>query len=303
MKHYRNIAAIVLICSLAIISTACGGKNNNAAEVETNDRNQEAINSRYNTTDIFKVFYTWDYPAKFSKQRNEVFSLFEEIERDGGKIADNPDVIKVKSKIGLKHEFIKYIVSDASTDDDVYLYYGSSKDGVPDGTGILFERETGLPAFAGYFDNGKVNDYGMIFKIGEMAFESEKCKYKGDGAFFANGDSIQYETTTNSQYFRNAYSIAYVDTGYSVLEIPYVLSIPPSVIYEGEMSDSKSSGKGKQYYSIYRSESATPSENVYGPLCYDGDWKYDVYHGRGKLYDDMGNLKYEGKFSNGKIKN
>lgn len=234
--------------------------------------------------------YTWDYPAKFSKQRNEVFSLFEEIERGGGKIADNPNIIKVKSKIGLKHEFIKYIVSDASTDDDVHLYYGSSKDGVPDGTGILFERETGFPAFAGYFGNGKVNNYGMIFKIGEMAFESEKCKYKGDGEFLATGDSIQYETTTNSQYFRNAYSIAYVDTGYSVLEIPNVLSIPPSVIYEGEMSGSKSSGKGKQYYSIYRSESATPSENVYGPLCYDGDWKYDVYHGTGKLYDDIQNL-------------
>lgn len=56
-------------------------------------------------------------------------------------------------------------------------------------------------------------------------------------------------------------------------------SMPPSVIYEGEMSDSKSSGKGKQYYSIYRSESAAPSGNVYGPLCYDGDWKYDVYDG------------------------
>lgn len=52
-----------------------------------------------------------------------MFSLFEEIERGGGKIADNPNIIKVKSKIGLKHEFIKYIVSDASTDDDVHLYY------------------------------------------------------------------------------------------------------------------------------------------------------------------------------------
>lgn len=300
MKHDRTVRLLILLCALLLLATGCGRKNENTVTAGMNSKEAAEINARYNTTDAFKVFYTWEYPAKFEKQRNEMFTLFEEFERDGG-ISENPDLILVKSKIGLKHEFIEYIVGDSSTDDDVYLYYGSSKDGVPDGAGILFDTEIGLPEFAGYFDKGKVNDYGIIFKAGRMAFESEKCKYKGSSDFYANGDSIQYLTTT-SQTYANAYLVAYQEAGYSALKIPSFLSIAPSVLYEGEMSDSKSSGEGKEYYSIYRA-GTTPTEAVYGPLRYDGDWKRDVYHGDGKLYDDTGALAYEGKFRNGKIKN
>lgn len=300
MKHNRTVRLLILLCALLLLATGCGRKNENTVTAGMNSKEAAEINARYNTTDAFKVFYTWEYPAKFEKQRNEMFTLFEEFERDGG-ISENPDLILVKSKIGLKHEFIEYIVGDSSTDDDVYLYYGSSKDGVPDGAGILFDTEIGLPEFAGYFDKGKVNDYGIIFKAGRMAFESEKCKYKGSSDFYANGDSIQYLTTT-SQTYANAYLVAYQEAGYSALKIPSFLSIAPSVLYEGEMSDSKSSGEGKEYYSIYRA-GTTPTEAVYGPLRYDGDWKRDVYHGDGKLYDDTGALAYEGKFRNGKIKN
>lgn len=300
MKRNRTIKLLVLLCALLLLATGCGGKSENTVTVGMDSEKAAEINARYDTTDTFKVFYTWEYPAKFAKQRNEMFALFEEFERDGG-LKENPDLILVKSKIGLKHKFIAYIVGDSATDDDVYLYYGSAKDGVPDGAGILFDTEVGLPEFAGYFDKGKVNGYGIIFKTGHMAFESEKCKYKGSSDFYANGDSIQYQRNT-SQVYENAYVAAYQEAGYSVLKVPSVLSIAPSVIYEGEMSNSKSSGEGKEYYPIYR-EGATSTETVYGPLRYDGEWKRDAYHGDGKLYSETGTLAYEGKFRNGKIKN
>lgn len=300
MKRNRTIRLLVLLGVLLLLATGCGGKTENTATVGMDSEKAAEINARYNTTETFKVFYTWEYPAKFEKQRNEMFALFAEFERDGG-IEENPDLILVKSKIGLKHKFIEYIVGDSATDDDVYLYYGSSKDGVPDGAGILFDTSIGLPEFAGHFDKGKVNGYGIIFKTGNMAFESEKCKYKGSSDFYANGDSIQYQTPP-SQVYDNAYLVAYQEAGYSALKVPALLSIAPSVLYVGEMSDSKSSGEGKEYYSIYRA-GTTPTETVYGPLHYDGDWKRDVYHGDGKLYNETGALAYEGKFRNGKIKN
>lgn len=299
MKRKRMMRLLMLLCTLLLLATGCGGKNENTVTVGMDSEKAAEINARYDTTDAFKVFYTWEYPAKFEKQRNEMFALFEDFERDGG-IEENPDLILVKSKIGLKHKFIEYIVGDSATDDDVYLYYGSSKDGVPDGAGILFDTSIGLPEFAGHFDKGKVDGYGIIFKTGHMAFESEKCEYKGSSDFYANGDSIQYQTIEG--YANNAYVAAFQEAGYSALKVPELLSIAPSVIYEGEMSDSKSSGEGKEYYSIYRA-GTTPTETVYGPLHYDGDWKRDVYHGNGKLYDETGALKYEGKFRNGKIKN
>ena len=57
--------------------------------------------------------------------------------------------------------------------------------------------------------------------------------------------------------------------------------------YDGNMRDGERSGKGIQYFP----QSETPQ--------YDGSWKKDTYDGQGTLYDQNGNVLYDGKWKYG----
>lgn len=306
MKKIKITQLFAIILCVVLFTTACGLPSRNEASHVTKQAT-EFNNEKYNTTENFLPFYCWGYPVRFSKQRAEVFKLFAEIDDGSGAWSATPGVIKVKSKIGVKHSFIEFIVEDAASDDDIFYYFGESKDGVPDGIGILFDTARyDHPVFGGTFDNGRVKGYGIIFDTvtGEIVFESEKCEYKGDGEFLANGMSIQYDNTWYSDNFNDMHIQAFNEAGYNASDnIPSVLSIPPSVIYEGEMKESESSGKGQLYYSIYRSGALSTEEILYGPIEYDGDWKYDTFNGDGKYYKQDGSLEYEGQFRDGRIKN
>lgn len=54
--------------------------------------------------------------------------------------------------------------------------------------------------------------------------------------------------------------------------------------YSGEWYEGKRSGKGISY------------SKDSGQVIYEGEWKDDLMHGVGRLYDDNGNLIYEGSF-------
>lgn len=306
MRKIKSVQLFAFLLCIVISATACGSPTSKGTDSLVKQA-MEFNNGKYYTTDNFLPFYCWGYPSQFAKERKEILNLFAEIDSGNDEWSSNPEVIKVKSKIGVNHDFIEYIVSDQATDDDVFYYFGESKNGVPNGAGILFDDiRQDHPVFGGNFDNGKVKGYGIIFDTltGKMIFESEKCKYTGDEEFLASGKSIQYDNYAYSENYIDIYKQAFQDAGYEANNsIPSVLSIPPSVIYEGEMKDSKSSGDGQLYYSIYRSGTLSTKEVLYGPLQYDGEWKYDVFDGKGKYFNEDGSLEYEGKFRNGKIKN
>ena len=58
------------------------------------------------------------------------------------------------------------------------------------------------------------------------------------------------------------------------------------IIYEGEYSDGKKNGKGKEY--------------VFNKLKYEGEFLKGKRNGKGKEYDDDDNLEFSGEYLNGK---
>ena len=54
--------------------------------------------------------------------------------------------------------------------------------------------------------------------------------------------------------------------------------------YEGEYSNGKKHGKGKEYV---------------GKLQYEGEFLNGKRHGRGKIYNNKGEIIFDGEFSNG----
>ena len=57
--------------------------------------------------------------------------------------------------------------------------------------------------------------------------------------------------------------------------------------FEGEYSNGKRHGKGKEYYST-------------GELIFEGEYLNGKRHGKGKEYDKFGKIKFEGEYLNGK---
>ena len=58
------------------------------------------------------------------------------------------------------------------------------------------------------------------------------------------------------------------------------------LIYDGEYKNGKRNGKGKEY-------------NDTGDLMYEGDYINNEQNGEGKLYSPFGLLEYEGEFKDG----
>ena len=60
-----------------------------------------------------------------------------------------------------------------------------------------------------------------------------------------------------------------------------------TLLFEGEYSNGKRHGKGKEYYST-------------GELIFEGEYLNGKRHGKGKEYDKFGKIKFEGEYLNGK---
>ena len=319
-----------------------GGVNEYNTSEQNNfmEKNRNVIitaDSQY-MQDFEKNMTEWEYPDKFRKKREEIFTLIEEAEKLGVSGWNDGYSILVKESGPFDNSLQRTL--DDNPDAVTFYYYGDLKDEKPDGVGILFFGINGV--YAGNFKKGEPNGYGILYTSnGGIVCESEDFKYVGDHEFKANGDSIKYNMSYEDGANRTPrgkahdlyvdYSNYYLSDDDESQTFNFVnpLCMCPCVEYEGEMKNNKKDGKGKDYYDVFQiSESKEVlwlKDNCYGPIKYDGEYANDQFsgngtvyfysglieydgklknglpNGKGKLYDKNGNLIYEGKFKNGDI--
>lgn len=213
------------------------------------------------------------------------------------------------------------------------IYIGDLKDNRPHGWGMIFETINGdaiydssdqvIIAYAGEFDDGKMDGYGAEFspahKI-EIAFQEaadtgcvaeenanilayyllnhvyyegcfENNEWSGKGNQFRflvdNNTVYLFNDPINGYIFANAYPN--ITTGiFEDSEAKENLKVYKDnwLQYEGEMKNDYYHGEGTSYYRN-------------GQIQYTGEWKKDEYHGKGSYYDEQGNLIYKGEWKNG----
>lgn len=115
MRKTKSVQLVAFLLCIALSATACGSPTSRGTDNLVKQA-MEFSNGKYYTTDNFLLFYCWEYPSQFAKERKEILNLFAEIDSGDDEWSSNPEVIKVKSKIGVNHDFIEYIVSDQATD-------------------------------------------------------------------------------------------------------------------------------------------------------------------------------------------
>lgn len=234
--------------------------------------------------DINYILY-WDYPSKLSEERKEVFSLLNSI--DGVSITD------------------KRIINRGSS-----YYYGSiNESGNPEGLGVyLTDNGNGVyfPNYAGYFEDGSINGYGIRFEVGKGIIEEGIFDYD----IHLNGEGITYYTDNNIDIVEKGsdYIVASLirfEPGTVVTNYPV---IRPSVEYEGNFDTYyELSGKGNWYWNNYQYNEIDESyhrmnESCYGPLYYKGDFIYSTPNNKGTAYYLNGEIMYKGGFEEGSLK-
>lgn len=128
----------------------------------------------------------------------------------------------------------------------------------------------------------------------KSAGKKESCSNKQFPGGYYTGDLVDglregkgsFSYSVNSNKY-NGYWQNDKCNGFGSLSDRY--SIP---IYEGEWTDNKRHGKGTEYWVIYAT-GRNPK------ILYKGEWKNDVYSGRGSLCSVDGLIIYEGQWKNG----
>ena len=142
--------------------------------------------------------------------------------------------------------------------------------------------------FEGEYLNGKRNGWGKYYDENNLVFECEYLNGK------KNGKAIQYD-----EYSKFLYKAIYLDDKlvrkldkyYDELIIEEGTGIAKEykneiLIYKGEYYNGLRNGKGKEY-------------DQEGNLIYEGEFLKGERDGKGKEYDQEGNLIYEGEFLRG----
>lgn len=229
------------------------------------------------------------------------------------------DDIKVKLESLLESinstENLKFINEDVSlfgkrsyeetNQDSTIIYVGEMSKNKPDGIGIIgrllqdpkdYTYSISGIEYMGEFKEGKFDGYGMLFNIPSdddifrlyhiygddytEHIQDELCFMLYDGEFEEgeyNGKGNRYYYINLVEHYYNFVSI-YTDY-FEVLDTVKDLDILVGNFKKGECS------KGKYYTNGY--------------LYYDGEFKNDMFNGKGKLYDESGQKLYSGKWKNG----
>ena len=201
-------------------------------------------------------------------------------------------------------------------------YYGSLKDGKPNGKGVIFsfnEKKAPYLTIAN-FKKGFIDGYAII---------CDKLIVKSEGHYdngVLNGEYVSYgkiESIDYNQFFVNE---EYASDWYMSYEERYdksiILDMPLSNEYiynQGKYKKGKKTGIWKTYTYYYgdttpdiilhseikyKNDKAIEGSYYYENenLKYKGSLSYDGrYDGKGILYNEDGSVKYKGKFKNGDV--
>lgn len=218
------------------------------------------------------------------------------------------------------------VSSKAKADEssEILYYYGGLKKNKADGTGALFQYTTdnGLQlTYVGKFKQGKKAGKGIAFYYdGFLYYIMNSGEYENN---FLNGKGIRYRWEDSSsvlafhlmkfaEYINEIEStkgeaklvqnleilmknkpsvemMMFAEDSPSTTVDLNVAVVKPFVKYDGTFKDDDYHGKGKWYASKT------------GALVYDGEWNHKCYNGKGTLYNEDGSVRKEGEFKKEEI--
>ena len=153
-----------------------------------------------------------------------------------------------------------------------YYYIGESKDGKPEGKGVVYDRDNVIRQ-EGTYKNGELNGFGIAYVDGQKFYEGD----------FVNGES-------NGKGKQYAFG---------------------EVAYEGDFSQGKRHGKGtllnsldhSKYVGDFRNDTMEGKGVLYidNKKRFEGEFKDGKFHGNGIYYDENGGVAFSGRFENGSI--
>lgn len=155
------------------------------------------------------------------------------------------------------------------------VYIGDIKNGVCEGTGILY-NQSGVLVYEGEFANNSYNGHGKGYaKDGSVQYEGEYVDnvYEGEGTLYYPSGQIQY-TGQFADGFYSGNGFLYAENG--------------ELIYEGSFQNGQYHGNGVLYH-----------DN--GIRSYEGEFVMGKPQGTGTLYTDAGRPYYTGIVADGDI--
>lgn len=225
----------------------------------------------------------------------------------------------------LQLDLEKPFSDEISFDQNNNKYRGNIINGLFDGRGILYDKYDNSIIYNGYFKKGKQDNFGKLYRNGELIYEGffSEGKYNGKGILYKNnikiyegyfkegeydGIGIEYFSNGNKKrkaiYYKNKIcdecnGILYDNNNNEVYSGLLKYGRPKEgknliiygdddyIIYKGDFSSFKYNGKGIVYY-----------ENI-NKKKFDGILK-DDYYAKGILYYKNEFKEYEGEFNNNK---
>lgn len=364
-----------LLCLVLLVGCSsedeASPQEKSAVEGETNSGESMGF-SQYDNSALYPIVApAWNYASKHEmkiydfKEREEVFNLLDsKTENDKIENAIRVDVEYLYDEIPTSTSRNKSQVPmqrtqgiaqyKKTTKESKLRYYGEFDDEArPNGLGVIFhfespyqelddfsekEAPTITIQYAGYFQNGKYDGYGIDFGNASgvtqyKAFIANNALYNGREFYEGNFENGFYQGNANyfKSYFEQAISSFDDDEKIDPLKMIYDVGIcnfekgllngtyqfyyNGSLQYDGDTKNGTLYGFGKLYNpytkkllyegdfvdNIYSGEGSLYSEDT-GTLLYKGAFKHNVYNGNGILYDQNGKTIHEGVFENGDIK-
>lgn len=284
MENIKKSLAIVLAAIVACSLSACGGIFENSDKTLDDNLNLSMYKYYFGVTDDYVSANNIETIS--FKKRDTVVNFINKIM--SGSYSGDYGFLSKKTHL-LKSEF-EYVGSS----DGIYLYLGEVDGDVPDGCGILVEKESNL----GYMlrDAYIYGDFDSLLNIDFSDYEENKAGliyagYFKDGA--CDGYGMLFENVPSkciAMYYGDSVDSSddfYADTSY--------------LVYEGEFEGSLKSGKGNMF--------DPPSEELFEYArgldisftsvlgVYVGEFKKDKMDGKGKIYSDK--LLYDGEMKKG----
>ncbi len=234
---------------------------------------------------------------------NEFFSALEKMKQ----LTDKKKSVNKSPKSSSEREFIYFSNGEQ--------FYGTTKDGIPHGFGIkYFPLNDNRIKFVGMWNNGTNQGEGiLLFKDGD-AYKGEfsNHNFHGKGIYtFKDGREYKGDWLNGNKCGRGIflwpsgqkYEGEWVKDKITGKGIYHYVDGDK---YEGELIDGNRHGKGKYKWSSgeeYDGEWVNHKMHGKGIKLYlngekyDGDWQENKRTGFGTLYDQTGNIVYQGNWN------
>ena len=206
------------------------------------------------------------------------------------------NVINVNNNISNNDDISKSKLNQPEDNEIEERYAGELLNGLRHGKGTVYYKKNGKIKYKGDFVNGKYEGFGELYdENGTLQckgnFKNGKCE-EDIKLYYYNG-IINYEGQfvnglkhgKGKKYYENGkiqYEGYFINNKYEGIGKLFYKN--GEIKYEGTFKNGKfDEGKGKEYYDDYWLTT----------IKYEGDFKSGNYEGKGKLFYEKGEIKYE----------